>query len=154
MHKYQLLRQRAEEFHVLLVEYAQKDADVAGFMLSWTPWYERIQRRGIRLPCYDCQLGIYFTNSSFSPLAKRYGTASEANPLGDAWEQFEIAMLDRLSSPAYLAEMRANGVEPEIFPEALPPPAEETPLPASAVAARPGGWRIWLHRIIFGNRFP
>jgi hypothetical protein len=154
MHKYQLLRLRSEEFRDVLVEYARKDTDVADFLQGWMPWYERIQRREIRLPCYDYKLGVYFTNVYFSPLAKRYGPANEAHPLGSAWENFEVAMLDRLSSPAYLAEMRANGIEPELIPDERPPPEEEMPLPASAATTPFRAWRTWLHRVIFGNRFP
>ncbi|MEO8005434.1 MAG: hypothetical protein ABI771_11050, partial [Betaproteobacteria bacterium] len=121
---------------------------------GWTPWYERIERREIRLPCYDYKLGVYFSNPFFSPLAKRYGAASETNPLGSAWEKFEIAILDRLSSPAYLADMRESGTEPDLIPDEPAPLDEETPLPALTATNLPRGWRSWLHRIIFGNKFP
>ena len=137
----------------MLAEYARRDADVAEFLEGWTPWYERIQRREIRLPCYDYKLGAYFTNPFFSPLAERYGARSESNPLGGASENFEMALLDRLSSPDYVAEMRANGTEPEIIPDEAPPPEEEMPIPASAITAFPRAWGIWLRRVLFGNRF-
>jgi hypothetical protein len=154
MHKYQLLRLRAEEFRNVLVEYARKDTDVADFLQGWMPWYERIQRREVRLPCYDYKQGAYFTNPYFSPLAKRYGTTSETNPLGSASERFEMALLDRLSSPDFVAEMRADGIEPELIPDERPPPEEEIPLPALDVTARSRAWRTRLHRVFFGNKFP
>jgi hypothetical protein len=154
MHKYQLLRIRAKEFHTALVEYALEDTDVANFLHGWMPWYERIQRREVGLPCYDYKLGAYFKNPYFSPLAERYGATNEANPLGSASERFEMALLDRLSSPDYVAEMRANGIEPELIPDEPPSPEEEMPLPASAVTTRSRAWKTWLHRVIFGNKFP
>lgn len=73
MHKYQLLRLRAEELRTVLEEYAQKDDDVADFLQRWMPWYDRVQRREIRLPCYEYRLGIYFANPDLSPLAESMG---------------------------------------------------------------------------------
>lgn len=154
MHKYELLRQRAKEFHTLLVQYARTDTDVAGFMRVWMPWFERVQRREIRLPCYDYNLGAYFTNPHLSSLAERYGAANETNPLRCASECFEMALLDRLSSPDYLAEMRANGIEPKLIPDERPPPEEEIPVVSSAIAALFRVWRIWLRRTLFGDRSP
>jgi hypothetical protein len=154
MHKYQLLRLRADEFHTVLVEYALKDSDVANFLHGWMPLYQSILRREIRLPCYDYKLGAFFTNPYFSPLAERYGAKNESNPLSSASERFEMAFLDRLSSPDYVAEMRANGIEPGLIPDECPPSAEEMPLPTSAVTTPSRAWRTWLHRLVFGNKLP
>ena len=154
MHKYQLIRLRAEELRKALEQYAPNDKDVVEFLLNWMPWYERIQRREIRLPCYECDLGIYFTNPRSSPFAKRYGFASGPNPLRDAWWKFEIALLDRLSSADYLAEMRANGEEPDLIPDEPPPLEEELPLGVANTTFLLHGWRGWLLRLVFGNRSP
>ena len=50
MHKYELLRLRAEEFRVTLEKYAKEDEDLKWFWSQWEPLYERIMRREIRLP--------------------------------------------------------------------------------------------------------
>jgi hypothetical protein len=154
MHKYQLLRLRAEEFHTLLVAYAREDFDVANFLKVWMPWYDRILCREIRLPCYDYKLGAFFTNPILSPLAGRYGVTNESNPLGSASENFELAMLDRLSSPDYVAEMRANGFEPGLIPDERPPLEEEMPIRSSSITTLPRAWIIWLRRMLFGGRTP
>jgi hypothetical protein len=128
MHKYQLLRERADAFRVVLEEYAQKDRDVADFLQRWMPWYERIQRREIRLPCYDYKLTIYFTNPELSPLSERYSRV--ANDRLSHWcSLFDEAMRDWLSSPVYLKSLQEQGEQPSAILDELPPPEEETPLP-------------------------
>ena len=61
MHKYELLRLRAEEFRVTLEKYAKEDEDLKWFWSQWEPLYERIMRREIRLPFFDDYgIGAYF----------------------------------------------------------------------------------------------
>ena len=145
MHKYQLLRQRAEEFRMVLEEYAQKDPDVADFLRRWRPWYERVQRREIRLPCYDYQLSLYFTNPDLSPLVERY-VFSAPNRLNDANTRFFEAIRDWLSSPMHLAQLRARGETPSAVLDEPPPPEEETALPdqTTPVESTDRGFRKWL----------
>jgi len=132
MHKYQLLRQRAEEFHRLLEEYANVDPDVEDFKNRFQPWYERIQRREIRLPCYDYQLYRYFVNSDLSPLAERYLYGiHETHPLPLASAYMSEAMTDWLSDPSYLEQLRKAGEKPSANLDEDPPPEEEAPLPSS-----------------------
>lgn len=149
MHKYQLLRLRAEELRAVLEEYAQKDDDVADFLQRWMPWYERIQRREIRLPCYEYRLGIYFANPDLSPLAERYGFANHCNPLSDAEANFAEAIGDWLSDPLYLARMKASGENPDITLDEPPPPEEETPL---AEPPKEPAKQGWLKAFIFGRK--
>jgi len=152
MHKYQLLRQRAEEFRVILEEYARKDADVADFLKRWMPWYQSIRRHEIRLPCYDYQLFAYFANPDLSPLAERYGFASAPNQLLRAASNFSTAMDDSLSNPMYLTRLREAGGLPDLFPDEPAPPEENSLLPTtSAVPSSSQGLKGWLHRVIFGN---
>jgi hypothetical protein len=152
MHKYQLLRQRAEEFRVILEEYARKDADVADFLKRWMPWYQSIRRHEIRLPCYDYQLFAYFANPDLSPLAERYGFASAPNQLLRAASNFSTAMHDSLSDPMYLARLREAGELPDLVPDELAPPEENSLLPTVTVAPSSSqGLKGWLHRMIFGN---
>lgn len=139
MHKYELLCQRAEEFRVLLEEYAQKDLDVADFLQRWMPWYERIQRREIRLPCYDYRLGSYFFNPDLSPLPDRYVFTN--HQLAIACARFDEAMVDWLSSPIYLEQLRANGEIPSAILNELPPPEEEAPLAEPERSSEPTGLR-------------
>ena len=154
MHKYQLLRQRAEEFRVVLEEYAQKDSDVADFLERWMPWYERIQRREIRLPCYEYGLDRYFVNPDLSSLADRYGPLlNPPNRLFGAGGDFFIAIRDCLSDQAYLTHLREIGELPDLIPDEPPPPEEETPLPPSVDTPEPKQAHTgWLHRWIFGEK--
>ena len=94
MDKYQLLRLQAEKFRLVLEQYAEKDPDVAWFLGRWMPWYERIQRKEIVLPCYDYKLGIYFSNPDLSPMAIKYSWENLSHPLGNASAEFSVAMLD------------------------------------------------------------
>lgn len=153
MHKYQLLRQRAEEFRVILEEYARKDSDVADFFKRWMPWYQSIQRHEIRLPCYDYQLFAYFANPDLSPLAERYGFVNAPNQLLRAASNFSTAMDDSLSDPMYLARLREAGELPDLVPDEPAPPEEDSPLPTTTAAASSSlqGLKDWLHRMIFGN---
>jgi hypothetical protein len=116
-----------------------KDPDVADFLQFWMPWYERIQRREIRLPCYDYKLSLYFTNSDLSPLAERYGFSGHR--LGEVMALFGQAMRDSLSSPIYLEQLKARGETPGAILDELPPPEEEAPLP-SLPSPRTTGW-LW-----------
>ena len=153
MHKYQLLRQRAEEFRIVLEEYAKKDPDVADFLERWMPWYERIQRREIRLPCYEYKLGIYFTNPDLSPIAIRYSWENPSHPLSNASAEFSAAMRDWLSQTWYLDRLRLANELPDLIPDEPPPPEEDMPLPSreevSVPAESPQGW---LHRWIFRKK--
>lgn len=125
MHKYELLRQRADEFLRVLEEFAQVDRDVEDFKRMFMPWYERIQRREIRLPCYDYQLSIYFTNSDISPLAERYSLGGQPNPLAMADTLFCEAMRDWLSDPLYLERLKVEGEQPSATLDQQPPLEEE-----------------------------
>jgi len=153
MHKYELLRLRAEEFRRVLEEYAKKDPDVADFLERWMPWYERVQKREIRLPCYSYNLGVFFTNPDLSPLADRYMYNNHQIPLGDAMANFDIAMLDWLSDPKYVARRVAAGTPLDLIPDEPPPPEEEAPLPPRVTEPQPKQARTgWLHRWIFGEK--
>ena len=149
MHKYQLLRLRAEELRAVLEEYAQKDGDVADFLQRWMPWYERIQRREIRLPCYEYGLGIYFANPDLSPLAERYGFAAAPNPLIDTQALFGEAIRDWLSSPLFLSQLTAEERARKIIPDEPAPADEETPL---AGPPKPVAKQGWLKDFIFGRQ--
>lgn len=149
MHKYQLLRLRAEELRVMLEKYAAIDSDVADFLRRWMPWYERIQRREIRLPCYEYRLGIYFANPDLSPLAERYGFAAAPHPLSSAEAKFGEAIGDWLSDPLYLARMKASGESPDIALDEPPPPEEETPLAEPPKEPEKQGW---LKAFFFGRK--
>lgn len=128
MHKYQLLRQRADEFLLILKEYSRIDPDVEDFRNWFMPWYLRIQRREIRLPCYEYQLSNYFVNPDLSPLAERYTWGQPSNRLSDADARFSEAMRDWLSDPLYLARLKAAGEEPSAILDEPPPPGEEVSL--------------------------
>lgn len=149
MHKYQLLRLRAEELRAVLEEYACKDDDVADFLQRWMPWYERIQRREIRLPCYEYSLGIYFSNPDLSPLAERYGFVAAPNSLVDAQALFGEAMRDWLSSPLFLSTLTPEERERKIIPDEPPPPEEEAPL---AEPLKEPAKQGWLNAFIFGRK--
>jgi hypothetical protein len=152
MHKYELLRLRAEEFRVILEEYAQKDSDVADFLERWMPWYERIKRREIRLPCYEYKLGIYFINPDLSPLADRYGIPNHPNRLFTAGTNFIAAMYDWFSDQKRLNRWRESGELPELIPDEPPPPGEEVPLPPKSNESKPtNAGKGWLYRWIFGK---
>jgi len=146
MHKYELLRQRAEEFRVVLEDYAQKDPDVADFLQRWMPWYECIQRREVRLPCHDYRLGIYFANPDLSPLAERYGFGAEDNQLITGWVRFQEAIRDDLSSPLYRERLESKGVTPSAILDEFPPLEEEAPLPKPEQPAEPTGIRGLFNR--------
>jgi hypothetical protein len=149
MHKYQLLRQRAEELRALLLEYSEVDSEVEHFMGLWMPWYERVQRREIRLPCYEYKLSIYFTNPDLSRLAERYEYASPRHALAEAVTSFSEAMRDSLSGPNYLAMLKAAGEEPSAVLDELPPPEEETPLPSTTPpAAKPWAIVKWFNKLV------
>ena len=154
MHKYQLLRQRAEEFRFVLEEYAQNDSDVADFLERWMPWYERIQRREIRLPCNEYSLDRYFINPDASPLADRYGAIlNPHNRLFGAAGDFFVAMRDWLSDPSYLTHLRKIGELPDLIPDEPPPAEEETPLsPSEGEPEQPIVRKGWLHRWVFGEK--
>ncbi|HNC79422.1 MAG TPA: hypothetical protein PKZ20_10435 [Rhodocyclaceae bacterium] len=124
MNKYQLLQQRAEEFHKILTEYAQTDPDVADFLKHWLPWHQKILQNKIRLPCYDYQLFVYFSNPDLSPIAERYGFANAPNRLLRAASNFSTAMNDSLSDPTYLAQLREAGELPDLVPNEHPTPDE------------------------------
>jgi hypothetical protein len=151
MHKYELLRLRAEEFRTALEGYAKLDPDVADFLERWIPWYERIQRREIRLPCYDYKLDIYFTNPDLSPLAERYGFSNIPNELFSAGTRFVIALTDWLSNPKYVAQRIDAGEPPDLIPDEPPPPEEDAPLPTPLELA-PKGFSGWLYKVIFGSK--
>lgn len=147
MHKYQLLRQRAEEFRRVLEEYAPTDPDVEDFRLRFMRWYERIQRREIRLPCYEYQLSIYFTNPDLSPLSERYFWRTHGkHPLSRADTLFSEAILDRLSDPYYLDQIRVAGEEPSAILSEPPPPEEEGEL--ASEQNRPQPQTSFLRKII------
>jgi len=150
MHKYELLRLRAEEFRNVLEEYAEKDPDVAEFLQRWMPWYGRICRREIRLPCSEYRLGVYFANPDLSPLVERY-RFGKANRLDEAVLNFNMAMSDWLSDPKYVAQLKARGEQPDIVPGEPPPPEEEVPLPTSSEPL-PRGLKGWLRREVLGSR--
>jgi len=146
MHKYELLRQRAEEFKFTLEKYAKQDSDVEWLLEKFMPWYERIQKKEIRLPCHEFPLGVYFANPDISPLAERYGFGASDNLLVTNWVRFEEAICDDLSSPIYLEQLRARGDPPSAILDELPPPEEEAPLPEPEKSAEPTGLRGLLHR--------
>jgi len=140
MHKYELLRLRAEEFRTVLEEYAKKDSDVADFLKLWMPWYEKIQRREIRLPCHDYKLFIYFANPDLSPLAERYGFSNAPSRLLRAASNFSTAIRDDLSHTPYVEQLKAAGETPDLIPDKPPPPKKKhhcLPPPNH----RPGGTR-------------
>lgn len=156
MHKYQLLRLRAEEFRVVLEKYAKEDKDVEWFLEKWMLWYERIQRREIRLPCYEYKLGIYFSLREITPnfltryvavFTKDSGWKDLMHPLGYAESNFSAAILDRLSQSWYLRQLRSAGEEPELVPDEPPPPDEETPLTEPVKEPEKQGWlQAFIHK--------
>jgi len=152
VHKYQLLRQRADEFLRVLEEYAKTDPDVETFKGWFMPWYERIQRREIKLPCYDYKLGVYFANPDLSPLAERYFFGQPPNSLRTADTNFGEAIGDWLSSPRYVAQIKAAGEEPSAILDEQPPPEEEARF-STAPSPEPSlqGFSKLLHRW-FGKR--
>lgn len=138
MHKYQLLRQRAEEFRRVLEEYAKVDPDVEDIKNWFQPWYERIQRREIRLPCYDYRLNAYFVNPDLSPLAERYFWGTQGNhTLAHVSFLFSEAMNDSLSDPHYLERIREAGEEPSAILTETPPQEEEVELAREESELRP-----------------
>ena len=149
MHKYQLLRLRADELKAVLEEYASRDSDVEFFFKLWMPWYEKIQRREIRLPCHEYSLGIYFANPDLSPLAERYGFVALPNLLEKTYTNFDAAIGDWLSDPLYLARVNAAGEDPDIVLDEAPPPDEEIPLIESPAKHVKQGW---LKKLIFDRR--
>jgi hypothetical protein len=158
MHKYQLLRLRAEEFRVALEKYAETDSDVEWFLERWMPWCEKIMKRELRIPCYEYNLGIYFFSGEVNPnfltryvaeFKKDLGWHDLKHPLGTAASNFSAAIRDELSDPQYLARIKAAGERPEIIPDEPPPPDEETPLAELSKAAAKQGW---LSAFIFGRK--
>ena len=140
MHKYQLLRKRAEEFRSRLEERAKVDSDVEAFLMLWMPWYERIQRREIRLPCYEYRMGAYFENPDVSPLAEKYSYVTPQHPVARASTGLSEAMRDWLSDPLYIEKIRATGKEPSAILDEEPPPEEETLLVSDQASASPSNW--------------
>lgn len=106
-------------------EYSRIDADVEDFRNWFMPWYLRIQRRQIRLPCYEYQLSNYFVNPDLSPLAERYTWGQPSNRLSDADARFTEAIRDWLSDPMYLKRLKAAGEDPSAILDEHPPPEEE-----------------------------
>lgn len=87
-HQTDHLKQKAIEFESLLTTYAQSDDDVQDFLNRMQPWFLKIKREEINLPCYEWQLSNYFSNPDLSPLAERYmGT-----DLGRMCSAFTLAM--------------------------------------------------------------
>lgn len=147
MHKYQLLRLRADEFLSALEEYSKTDPNVEDLKGWFMPWYGKIQRREIRLPCYEYQLSHYFSNPDLSPIAEKYAYVTPRHPLAVASTHFSEAMRDWLSDPAHLAYLKAAGEQPSAILDELPPPDEEAPLPSILPVEPPvRGIKKWLHR--------
>ena len=147
MHKYQLLRQRADEFLSALEEYSKTDSNVEDLKGWFMPWYAKIQRREIRLPCHEYQLNHYFSNPDLSPIAEKYAYVTPMHPLATASGRLSDAMGDWLSDPAYLARLKTAGEQPSVILNELPPPDEETPLPLIQPVELPvRGIKKWLHR--------
>lgn len=143
MHKYELLRLRAEEFRVALVHYAEQDKDLQWFLERWMPWYERIMQHEVRLPCYEYKMGVYFFSmGEITPnLFERYvtyydndrGLVSRNHPLANAARNFEDAIRDAYSDPNYVTRLRQAGELPDLVPDEPPPPEEETLLPPKSL---------------------
>lgn len=152
MHKYELLRQRAEAFYLALEKYAKQDDDIEWVLEMFTPWHKRIQQKEIRLPCHDYRIGSYFVNPDLSwwggsSIADRYTYKTNGNhPLVRASILLDEAMLDWLSSPIYLQQIKANGETPSAILDELPPPEEEAHLSEPEKPAEPRGLRRFFHR--------
>lgn len=82
------LKEKAVKFQFLLEEYARKDSDVQDFLERIKPWFHRIERGEITLPCNEYQLFQYFGNPDFSPLSERY----KRHKLGRAEATFSCAI--------------------------------------------------------------
>jgi hypothetical protein len=155
MHKYELLRLRAEELRGVLEEYARKDPDVRDFLDLWMPWYERIQRREIRLPCYEYKLDVYFFHTDITPnflcrfIAKfdpNIGWVSLNHPLGNAIRNFSTAIRDDLSDANYLDHLKQSNTCPDLIPDEPPPPEEEALLPQREKPESPKTREDWIDR--------
>lgn len=72
MHANNLLLNEAEKFKALLEKYSESDPDVEDFLRRFMPWFEKINKGEVIVPCYEYQLFIYFSNPDLSPLAERY----------------------------------------------------------------------------------
>ncbi|MES2415263.1 MAG: hypothetical protein V4614_15785 [Pseudomonadota bacterium] len=149
MHKYQLLRLRADEFRSALEKFSKEDRDVEWFLERWMPWYKKIMEKELRLPCYDYNLGVYFFSGEVTPnLLVRYvaeykkdlGWRDLKHPLGKAANNFSTAIRDDLSDVAYIARLKKSGELPDLFPDELPPPDEEHPLAKSTEKSPRQGW--------------
>jgi len=144
MHKYELLRLRAEEFRVALENYAKQDKDLQWFLEQWMPWYERIMQHDVRLPCYEYKMGVYFFSmGEITPnLFERYiahydndrGLVSRNHPLGNAARNFQDAIHDAYSDPNYVAHLMQAGELPDLISDEPPPPEEEMPLPSKSLS--------------------
>lgn len=157
MHKYELLRLRAEEFRATLEKYAKEDprhkSELEWFIGQWMPWYEKVMSRQIRLPDYSYKLGVYFTNPDLSKMADTYHYETPTHPLGIAHARFNSAIKDWYSDPAYIARLKASGELPDQIPDEPPPPEEETPLLSEIDESSAGpSHRGWLYRWIFGEK--
>lgn len=82
------LLDEAEKFKTLLEKYAKSDPDVEDFLRRFMPWFEKINKGKVTVPCYEYQLFIYFTNPDLSPLAERYA----GKELGEADAVFASAI--------------------------------------------------------------
>lgn len=152
MHKYELLRQRAEVFYLALEKYAKQDDDIEWVLEMFTPWHKRIQQKEIRLPCHDYRIGSYFVNPDLSwwggsSIADRYTYKTNGNhPLVRASVLLDEAMRDWLSDPVYLEQLRVRGEVPSAILDELPPPEEEVPLPEANKSVETKRW----HQIVCG----
>lgn len=152
MHKYELLRLRAEQLRTVLEEYAKKDEDVAWFLERWMPLYEKIMRREVSLPCYDYQLDKYFVNPDLSKMAETYHYKNSNHPLNMASGAFSCAIRDRYSDPQFVASLREKGELLDLIPDEPPPLDEEAPLPVVNESLVRQARENWLYRWIFGKR--
>lgn len=128
MHKYELLRQRADEFLQVLETYAKTDSDVEWLLDKYRPWYEKIQQRKIRLPVFDFKVTNCLWNVDISPLADRYGIGNPIHPIATTAAELGSALRDDLSDPIYMEKLKSHGEKPSAILDELPPPDEELPL--------------------------
>lgn len=66
------LEKAARNLEFLLEEYAKRDNDVLDFLERIRPWFLKIRKGEISLPCNEYNLYQYFANSDLSPLTERY----------------------------------------------------------------------------------
>lgn len=126
MHKYQLLRERAQQFLDVLDEYSKTDLDIQHFRELFLPWYEMVMQRRVRLPCYEYPLGAYFENPDISPLAVRYSYVTPRLAPAISSTDFSEAIRDRLSDPRYVERLKHYGERPSAVLDELPPAHEVT----------------------------